>query len=100
MKPQSLTPENRFLLCFLGAGFLPFATLGVYLWASRALQAGAGGDWGMLAISILLGTAFIAGMPFRAMIRAALACLYVPCLWYALLYFGLYFVVIVLGETI
>jgi hypothetical protein len=100
MKPSSWNPENRFLLCFLGAAFVPFATISVYLWASRALQAGAGGDGGVLFTSMVLGIACIAGMPLRPLIRAVLGFLYALCLWHALLVYAVYFVVIVCGETI
>ncbi len=52
------------------------------------------------AASFLLGMACIAGMPCRPLIRATLAFLYAPCLYIALVFYSLYFVVIVCGETI
>jgi hypothetical protein len=101
MQPRSWNAENRLLLCFFGAALLPFAAISLYLWTSRALQAGTEfADWVAISMGSLLGVACIAGMPLRPIIRVALACLYVPCLWYPLLYYAIYFVIKICGETI
>jgi hypothetical protein len=101
MEPSETKSEIRMALCSLGAAVLPFTIFSAYLSISRsaAIQTG-DADWLALGWCVFTGVACIAVMPIRSIHRIIFACLYGPVLWFALSWYGLYYVIVVCGDTL
>lgn len=100
MALNAAQPKRRALHLSWCAIGLPIAAISIYLWFSRWPERtfSAKSDYIALAACVLLGTVFVAFLPFRAWVRALLSATYAPVAFMVLAGYSLLFVGFAFGD--